>query len=147
MAYTNKQFIQENYRTLLICVDSYEDRQMRGQLSHCSFERHKNFNNLMQLLLLIEQTVEELDYPSSSMQKRVFRKSKDGYYAPACCDLKESTGELATFKVRILFRQNASWQGTVSWLEGGCEETFRSALELIMLIDNAILNPCPCAQD
>ena len=40
--------------------------------------------------------------------------------------------------VRILFRQNASWQGSVLWREGGQEERFRSALELVLLMDSAL---------
>jgi len=47
-------------------------------------------------------------------------------------------GKLATFAVRILFRQNASWQGSVTWLEGDRSQSFRSALELILLMDNAL---------
>lgn len=40
--------------------------------------------------------------------------------------------------MRILFRQNASWQGSVLWREGGQEERFRSALELVLLMDSAL---------
>jgi len=39
---------------------------------------------------------------------------------------------------RILFRQNASWQGSVVWVEGRQEERFRSALELVLLMDSAL---------
>ena len=52
--------------------------------------------------------------------------------------LPASRGELATFAVRIIFRQNASWQGSVVWLEGEREESFRSALELVLLMDSAL---------
>ena len=45
---------------------------------------------------------------------------------------------MATFAVRVLFRQNASWQGEVTWLEGKREESFRSVLELILLMDGAL---------
>ena len=47
-------------------------------------------------------------------------------------------GKLGTFALRVLFRQNASWQGSVTWLEENREESFRSALELIWLIDSAL---------
>ena len=47
-------------------------------------------------------------------------------------------GELATFKLNILFRQNASWQGTVKLIESRQEQTFSSALELVMLMDSAL---------
>lgn len=141
MVYMNRQLVQESYRSLIICADAYEHRRISGQLCHCSFEKPRSFDNLMQLLLLIEQALEDIDYPSSSTQKRVFRKNDTNFTAPACGDPKEAAGRLATFRVRILFRQNASWQGTVAWVEGGCEEPFRSALELVMLMDNALLNP------
>ena len=53
-------------------------------------------------------------------------------------DTRQMTGKLATFALRILFRQNASWQGSVTWLEGGQEQSFRSVLELVMLFSNAL---------
>ena len=37
--------------------------------------------------------------------------------------------------MRIMFRQNSSWQGTVTWVDGKMEESFRSVLELIILMD------------
>ena len=40
--------------------------------------------------------------------------------------------------MRILFRQNASWQGSVTWLEGGRDESFRSVLELLLLMHSAL---------
>lgn len=43
-----------------------------------------------------------------------------------------------TFIIRVQYRQNASWQGSVQWVEGGKEQHFRSALELIKLMDEAL---------
>ena len=43
-----------------------------------------------------------------------------------------------TFVVKVLDTQNSTWQGTVSWTESKRQEHFRSALELIRLIDSAI---------
>ena len=59
-----------------------------------------------------------------------------GTHAPAQTAGRE--GALCTFAVRILFRQNASWQGSVIWLEEKREESFRSALELVLLMDSAL---------
>ncbi|NLC78547.1 MAG: hypothetical protein GX683_02310 [Ruminococcaceae bacterium] len=50
----------------------------------------------------------------------------------------EQNSDKATFVVTVLYRQNATWQGTLKWLEGGREEKFRSALELIKLMDSAV---------
>ena len=52
--------------------------------------------------------------------------------------MKPHNGDVATFAVRVLFRQNASWQGSVVWLEGKKEEKFRSALELFNLMGSAL---------
>ena len=50
----------------------------------------------------------------------------------------KQTGERETFVVRILNTQNATWQGTVTWSEGGKKVPFRSALELLYLMDEAV---------
>ncbi|PWL64002.1 MAG: hypothetical protein DBY34_01030 [Oscillospiraceae bacterium] len=50
-------------------------------------------------------------------------------------------GEKATFIVQVQFRQNATWQGSISWVEQKKEQKFRSALEMIKLMDSA-LNEC-----
>ena len=42
------------------------------------------------------------------------------------------------FVVNILHKQNSTWQGSVTWLETNETQYFRSALELIMLIDSAV---------
>jgi len=55
--------------------------------------------------------------------------------------MKENTIENAanaTFMVQIQCRQNATWQGNVTWVEGGEKKPFRSALELLKLVDSAL---------
>ena len=39
--------------------------------------------------------------------------------------------------IRIQYRRNASWQGTIQWLNGRKKSTFRSVLELGNLIKDA----------
>ena len=45
-------------------------------------------------------------------------------------------GAVETFSLRILFRRNASWQGSLAW--DSREEPFRSVLELLFLLDAAL---------
>jgi hypothetical protein len=47
-----------------------------------------------------------------------------------------------TFVVQILNRQNATWQGVITWTEGRQTQSFRSALEMIKLIDSALADEC-----
>ena len=53
---------------------------------------------------------------------------------------------IATFIVKVIFRQGASWQGMLTWIEGEKEVSFRSALEMIKLMDGALPQPEPCKQ-
>ena len=46
--------------------------------------------------------------------------------------------EAGTFIIKIYNRQNATWQGSVTWVEEHREQKFRSALELLKLIDGAM---------
>ena len=43
-----------------------------------------------------------------------------------------------TFRIRIKGRQNATWQGTVIWTDTGEMKSFRSAMELMKLIDSTL---------
>lgn len=51
---------------------------------------------------------------------------------------KISVGVNQTFIVNVKYRQNATWQGTVTWVEEKKKASFRSLLELIKLMDSAI---------
>ena len=43
-----------------------------------------------------------------------------------------------TFIVKILNRQSSTWQGSITWVEEQQTQNFRSALELIKMIDGAL---------
>lgn len=43
-----------------------------------------------------------------------------------------------SFVVEIKSQENHTWQGTITWVEGKKKENFRSALELIRLMDSAL---------
>ena len=90
----------------------------------------------MEMLLSLDKLLDEMQFPQAFVTKRQFSPVQtdlvvnDGY--------SEQKGKVATFAVRILFRQNASWQGSVTWLETGRSESFRSALELLFLLHSAL---------
>jgi len=49
-----------------------------------------------------------------------------------------TTAKRGTFLLNIYNRQNATWQGTVTWVDKNEKQQFRSALELIKLIESAL---------
>ena len=50
----------------------------------------------------------------------------------------EKAKDSDTFVVKIQHQQNSTWQGEVTWVEQDKKVHFRSGLELIKLIDEAI---------
>ncbi len=47
-------------------------------------------------------------------------------------------GRVCSLSVRIFYCQNSTWQGELHWLEGEKSIRFRSLLELINLIQEAV---------
>lgn len=43
-----------------------------------------------------------------------------------------------TFTVHIQYRENATWQGEILWVEEKQSSHFRSALEMLKLMDSAL---------
>ncbi len=43
-----------------------------------------------------------------------------------------------TFIVKVMSTDNATWQGNVTWIEKNKGQNFRSALELMKMLDAAI---------
>ena len=51
---------------------------------------------------------------------------------------RTSRGSRGTFVVHVQARQNATWQGNVVWAEKNITRSFRSALELLKMIDHSL---------
>lgn len=129
----------EPHRTMIICMDSFEQDVPKGRVYKPQSGEYQDFKSLIQLLSLAEENFERIDFPQGYLKMREFVPKKSLPPSATLSD-KKRKGSLATFTVRLMFRQNASWQGAVSWLEGNSEETFRSALELIFLMKSAMDN-------
>lgn len=122
-------------QTMLVCVDSYEGGVPRGRL-YLPGQQGQRFDSLSQLLLRAAQLLEQGGAQSFTIP-RIFALAKPLRSAP--CDADElARGKAATFEMRVLFRQHASWQGELLWLEKDARQSFRSALELITLMDSAL---------
>lgn len=55
-------------------------------------------------------------------------------------DMNKKHKNTGTFLIKIMDQQNGTWQGSVTWVEEQREQHFRSALELLKLIDGALDN-------
>lgn len=129
----------EEYRTTLLCIDSCQNGNLQGRFFNPHMTEGKVFLSLTQLLQEMEQLLNGMEYPAAYQTIRTFSPPQEHSQGPPVPE--QQTGQCGTFALRILFRQNASWQGSVTWLEGRQEQSFRSVLELILLLDSALTQP------
>ena len=132
-----------------ICIDSYETGIPKGRLYHMSKEIPLTFIGWMSLLKQLNYLMDCNDFPQVGMQLRTFKINAISETSTNTCEERNDNiattnewirGTLATFKLRIVYRQNATWQGILRWGERGKEEHFRSVLELMSLIDSCFIN-------
>ena len=127
---------------ILICVDSYKNRLISGRVFTKSGKGSADFENMVQLLKILQSIMDKSGYPEPYTVIKNFSSTKADSGAPAFTDgsISDLRGKAGTFLVKVVFRQNASWQGVINWIDGRKEESFRSALELIFLMDSALEN-------
>ena len=129
-----------------VCIDSTHPL-MESRLYHCYSKEPLYFSDISSLYLELEKLYDSLDYPQATVQSRSFSKEKQHESnkrkdATKLMSEQEATnqkGKKATFVIHVLCRQHATWQGNVVWAEKGSSKNFRSALELLKLIDSALV--------
>ena len=128
----------EAYRNIRLCVDSYQNGVLKGHYCSLGLEGDsKKFESLSQFLISAENLFDSINFPQAFAAKRSFAPSPNLASAESAGS-ESRRGELGTFIIRLMFRQHTSWQGSITWVEGGGEQTFRSVLELILLMDSAL---------
>lgn len=125
------------YRTTLVCVDSYEQGILAGRLYNPYLSEGASFHSLMEFLRIMEKLLDGMNFPQPFTSIRSFQDTRRQEKASPPEETPQE-GKRGTFAVRVIFRQNSSWQGSVTWLEQGIEESFRSALELLLMMDSAL---------
>ena len=121
---------------ILVCIDSYENGNPRGRLYN-HFAGDSCFESLSQMLILVEEMLEDLQSPQSYTTCRSFSHLVEPM-GTSCDSSRSQAGEEATFELRVIFRQHTSWQGVLRWMEQKQEQSFRSVLEMILLMDSAL---------
>lgn len=126
------------YRANRVCIDSYQDGVLMGRLYNPASDQEIGFRSMSQFLLGMEGLLDQMNFPQSFAAARSFTDVASAPTGGIAGRTAEPVGALGTFVVRVLFRQNASWQGSVIWEETEREENFRSALELLLMMDGAL---------
>ena len=124
-------------RGTVLCIDSYDNSVPVGRFYNLQCPDGIAFHGVIDLIKKIEDVLEEAHFPQSFSRLRTFADVPVLDAPPSNLPPKRY-GAVATFSLVVLFRQNSSWQGSLAWVEGKREESFRSVLELLYLIDSAI---------
>ena len=137
---------------VVICMDEFNGYDWSGRLYFRSREEPFAFRGTLELLKALEGFCDRMDYPQESMSSRSFgpaeknKKEEKGERIQAArkqkqevvlskAQIMENRGERATFQLRIQYRQRATWQGQITWIEENKTANFRSTLELLKIID------------
>lgn len=146
----NKKLVTGETVTSMIRILSYQDGQMSGHFYNSHFNQGAFFASELELIQIMHGWMNALSFPQSTVQYRSLRKKtgraklESDWENPALMQEIASADELpqqeilATFVVRIKFRQYATWQGTVRWIEQERNTDFRSALELFLIMDRSL---------
>lgn len=111
-----------------VAVRNYDNYIMGGDVSHPAVSDRRLFVNEFQLREQIEAMINPPSSPlpeSRIITPRTFQITS-GNFGPA------------TFVVRVLFRRNATWQGVITWKEKRQQVNFRSFLEMLLLMQEAV---------
>ena len=128
---------QNEYRSTMVCIDHCHSGRLEGRLYNRYIQGGESFHSLMEMLLRMEELLDRMHFPEPYTARRGFRKEA-AVQGKKLARMKVQYGLCGTFLLKVLFRQNASWQGSLIWIEGGQEESFRSVLELIHLFHSAL---------
>lgn len=121
---------------IIVCLDSYH----RGVPAGCIYtacQEADPFESLSQFLIKMESLLDERNKPQSYTTPRTFLPVPDPL-EERDMSLRARKGASATFEIQVVFRQHTSWQGVITWLERNLEQSFRSVLELILLMDSVL---------
>ncbi len=129
-----------------MCVDEMSKSNFSGRLYHCYSAEAIAIAGPVQLFQVMENVFDSIDFPQSSTQARSFTRKqkvskterKGASLLMNAEEVSKKRGDKGTFVVHVQSRQNATWQGKLTWAEKNQTQNFRSALELLKLIDSAI---------
>lgn len=127
-------------RNLYLCIDTYENGEASGRLYGGIKQAAVQFHAILPLLRMIDDILDSDARVSRFEQNRALlaKAVQQRAQLDQSQEISRRPGEIATFAIRVHFRQNATWQGEVVWVEKRKSNHFRSALELIYMLDDVL---------
>jgi len=135
---------------VVLCIDEvlYEGR-FQARMYHGYRRDAVEVGSYEVLIREMGDLFDQMKYPWSAMRVRTFSDEesqpkpspgrmgrKDRIMSDK--ELLSKHGDIGTFIIRVQQRQNSTWQGRITWVEEDKTMRFRSALEMIKLIESGI---------
>ena len=134
-------------REFMVSIGSYREAEINGYISHSALNQCQRFESLLELIHLVSARLDELGIAQPATELRSFcepniLEGREGMIT-ILKDQKVKTIPQKVlgkpeFLIRLNMRQNATWQGELCWVNDGRKIHFRSLLEMVNLMQEAI---------
>ena len=119
---------------------------IKGELHSQYLDAPYVFPDLVNMIYKMEEIFDTNGFPQAFLSPRSFKGGKRGVVkheleGSGSMDLQSQDvpGSVkCTFEITVGFRQNATWQGRILWVEKNVTQSFRSVLEMLKLMDEAL---------
>jgi len=127
-------------------VSRPEEGGIRGVLFSKYLESPYVFIDFFQMIHKMEEIFDTNGFPQAFLSPRTFKGGKSGIKKinverndTMNQDINiETDAKKCTFEITVRFRQNATWQGQILWADKNVKQNFRSVLEMLKLMDEAL---------
>ena len=145
----NEMYRPHKINSVLVCVDDFANNEIYGRFYNLYLPKGVRFQGVIDLLSKLESLFDEFAFPQRYNDMRSFMINGKGELVQPTAKkewrqqmseeiYEQEAGNTSTFVVEVQYRRNATWQGTVRWIDGNKTERFRSTLELLKLMDSAL---------
>lgn len=134
--------ISSNISKFQVIINDSDNFDISGILYNNTYHFAMDFNGIRQMLKVMEEFFDYVNFPRATHEKRTFDTKAKGKKAKKP-DIREvEPTEMADMKpsfiLHVQFRQYSTWQGTLYWIAENKTKRFRSELEMIRLMAEAI---------
>ena len=133
-----------------ISVRSMSNYDLNGQIYHSMTRCVWLFSSVFELLDILKQQIDLHGAIKPTVRERswnagnvLFVQKLGGTNMPPNGNPNDITSGAPSFLVRVHYCQGATWQGTIQWLNTESTASFRSTLELIHLMEEAVTKQLP----
>jgi len=127
----------------IVYLAPMHSQTMKGRVYSVHYKKSCQFNNECEMLNGMDDLFDSLTFPQATFETRDFLDKKNTHITRKAEDTMDDEmseilqNQKTTFIVNIQYRQNATWQGTITWVEQNITQHFRSAFEMLKLMEQA----------